>query len=614
MKKTLFTICLLFILKTTFSQGYIIKGILQDTANTPLGLCTVLLLKPTDSTLVTFTRADDKGFFQFKNIKKQDYLIKITYSGLIPYQTLVKYIEENQVDLGVIRLKPILKELMEVVIKTARAPIEIRGDTIEYDARKFKVPPGSSVEDLLRRLPGFQIDADGNIKAQGERVQKVLVDGKSFFGNDPKVATKQLPAESINRIQVFDDKSEQSKLTGIEDGKRDKTVNLELKEEFKKGGFGKITAGIGTDERLMTKGNYNRFNQKNQFSIVGFGNNLNQTGLNRDDYQDFKGSQSYQWNDNADFGFENGSGFRMFNFEDDGDEESSMSIPQSWGEGDGFSKNLAGGVNYNYDTPKTKFSSSYFYNLSDQVFDIYSQTQTFLNSTSYFQNARNLSTNLFNNHRLSFRFEKSLDSLNTITINFNGRLSKRENSNDVYTDFINKTDETFRENQIRSTMDGNSNAQSGAFIFRHKFRKKGRNFALSGSLNRTDNNNNSLQASNIIENRINGEQFPLEGLDLRVNQLVFGIGKSLNLKSSILYTEPFTKKLFGEMFYNYSILSRDSERDVNDLNSSDGRRIESLSRYFDNRVLYNRLGAQLRFIHKGLNLSSGWAYTSMGLQ
>lgn len=192
---------------TVFSQnGYSIKGSLIDNENAPLSFTSVFLLTPSDSSLVTFVRADADGNFIFKNVKKQDYLIKATFLGFVPMQELIKFDAANlNRDLGKITLKPIQKELFEVVVRTAKAPINIKGDTVEYDASKFKVPPGSTVEDLLRKLPGVQIDADGNIKAQGEEVKKVTVDGKRFFGDDPKLATKNLPAEAITKVQVFND-------------------------------------------------------------------------------------------------------------------------------------------------------------------------------------------------------------------------------------------------------------------------------------------------------------------------------------------------------------------------------------------------------------------------
>jgi hypothetical protein len=142
----------------------------------------------------------------------------------------------------------------------------------------------------------MEINITGNIKAQGIDTKKVLVDGKTFFGDDPKAPTKNLGAETISKVQVFNDKSEQAKLTGVDDGKKEKAINLELKEEYKKGAFGKITGAVGTDSRVAARGNYNKFNKTSQFSILGYRNNINETGVNWSDYGEFKGSKSFNNN------------------------------------------------------------------------------------------------------------------------------------------------------------------------------------------------------------------------------------------------------------------------------------------------------------------------------
>jgi hypothetical protein len=158
-----------------------IKGTAIDSSNAEMPFATVMLLTPKDSTLVNFGRTDEKGAFEFKNVKNLNYLLKISSMGYLPFQELVKPSDKDINDLGNLKLKPIARELLEVVIRTARAPLSIKGDTIEYNAASFKVPPGSTVEDLLRKLPGVQIDQEGNIKAQGQDVKKVTVDGKQFL-------------------------------------------------------------------------------------------------------------------------------------------------------------------------------------------------------------------------------------------------------------------------------------------------------------------------------------------------------------------------------------------------------------------------------------------------
>jgi hypothetical protein len=192
MKKPCLLLVALLMQSLLFAQNpskVTIKGIVVDTSGTDLPFATVMLLNPKDSALINFTRGDDKGRFEFKNVKNNEYLLKIGYVGYIPFQLNIPPSVNEVNQLGNLKLKPITKELLEVVVKTARAPLSIKGDTIEYDARAFKVPPGSTVEDLLRRLPGIDVDADGNIKAQGKDVKRVYVDGKTFFGDDPKAET-----------------------------------------------------------------------------------------------------------------------------------------------------------------------------------------------------------------------------------------------------------------------------------------------------------------------------------------------------------------------------------------------------------------------------------------
>lgn len=181
---------MLYAQSPTAPTRFTLQGRAVDTTSAPLASSTVMLLNAKDSSLVNFTRTGDNGAFSFKNLKAANYVLKISFVGFIPYNQVIKPTGDALIDLGALKLKPITRELMEVVVRTAKAPLTIKGDTIEYNASSFKVPPGSTVEDLLRKLPGVQVDQDGNIRAQGQEVKKVTVDGKSFFGNDPKAATK----------------------------------------------------------------------------------------------------------------------------------------------------------------------------------------------------------------------------------------------------------------------------------------------------------------------------------------------------------------------------------------------------------------------------------------
>lgn len=597
MKKLLLLLSFCLIGATSHAQTpgrFTLKAIMTDSSGVGLPEATVMLLTPKDSSLVNFGRTNKDGSFEMKNLKGATYLLKVTYVGYVPYQKQITPTAEL-LDLGKVSMSAMDKNLYEVVIKAFRAPMNIRGDTVEYDPKAFKVQPGANVEDLIRRIPGLQVDADGNIKAQGEEVKRVTVDGKRFFGDDPKSATRNLPAEAINKIQVFNGKTEQAKATGIDDGKREKTLNLELKDSHKKGGFGKATAGVGTDSRLEGKGSYNRFTDKRQFAILGFGNNSNQSGIGQGDYQDFKGSQSFNWGDDGDFGF---GGGRSFGGGDD------IAIGPDYGgngSNQGFTKNFAGGINYNYDTKKTKLSTSYFYNRTNSNTEVRSSTENFLTGASYRSQNKSNTLGFVGNHRPSLRFEKVIDSLNTLVVVSNARINGGDS------DYQN-TQQSFRtengltnQSMVKNINTYNSFAMSNLVLYRHKFKKKGRNFAASVGLNINNTDGESSQ------NSVN-EFFSDSTRVVRVNQRNESISDRKQFKGSLSFVEPFAKKFFWETFYNFSLRKDLVDKNVFDVQENN-REVANdfLTRYYTNDFTYNRLGTSVRYSHKGLNINAGLA-------
>jgi hypothetical protein len=595
--KKIFLLMLAVVLTVTASHAqtparFTLKAIMTDSSGVGLPEATVMLLMPKDSSLVNFGRTNSDGLFELKNLKSATYLLKVTYVGYVPFQKEVTPTAEV-LDLGKVPMNAMDKNLYEVVIKAFRAPMNIRGDTIEYDPKAFKVQPGANVEDLIRRIPGLQVDADGNIKAQGEDVKRVTVDGKRFFGDDPKSATRNLPAEAINKIQVFNGKSEQAKATGIDDGKREKTLNLELKDSHKKGGFGKVVGGVGTDSRLEGKGSYNRFNDKQQFAVLGFGNNSNQSGIGRGDYQDFKGSQSFNWGDDGDFGFNSGRSY--------GGDDIAIGPDYGGGSNQGFTKNFAGGLNYNYDTKKTKLSSSYFYNQTRSNTETRSSTENFLTGSSYKSQNKSNSLGFVGNHRPSIRFEKVLDSLNTIVVISNSRINGGDTDYRNFQQSFRNENGLTNQSTVYNTSNYNSFAMSNLVLYRHKFKKKGRNFAASAGLNinNTDGEN--------IQNSVN-EFFSDSTRTVRVNQRNENISDRKQFKGSLSFVEPFAKKFFWETFYNFSLRKDMVDKDVFDVRENKTEVANDfLTRYYTNDFTYNRLGTSVRYSFKGLNLNVGLA-------
>jgi hypothetical protein len=593
----------------TFSQQKIdISGTVIDSSGTGLSYSSILLLEPTDSALVSYVLTNDKGEFSFKNIARKPLLIKATFVGYLPHQELLEMPQSGDLKLSPMTLLPISQELYEVVVKTAKAPISIKGDTIEYDASKFKVPPGASLEDMLRKLPGVQIDANGNIIAQGEQVQKVTVDGRRFFGNNTKMATQNLTAESISKVQIFNDKSEQSKLTGIQDGQREKTLNVELKDEARKGGFGKISvAAGGADNRWKTNGMFNKFDKVNQFSIIGYGNNTNESGLGWDDLQDFRGSGNTFGASNAGiFGF-NGDSQTIYIVS--GDNEESFDIPYN-NMSSGFSDNQGAGINYNRVKNKKDLNSSYFFSRSNQTIKGFeSRTNLLENNQTFGTTDDNTQKNLAGHHRMNFRYVNEIDSLNTLTVLGQARYSDLANSLNSLQQLIRS--ETTSSSMVRNNAsDRYSMAYQGTAILRHKFQKNGRSMSLSAANGGSKADTEGTQKSIVDLAQSSDPTSYFKNLD-QLNQSLNG---SQNLRAGALFIEPLRKTLFLETFYNFSRSGSRIDRQIYDVKGDAEDELNTdLSRFFHNVILTNNLGSSIRYSSKGNNLAFGLAGTRFDL-
>lgn len=221
------------------AQKNSISGQISDTTEKkPLHLAAVTLLKKSDSTLVSFTRTSKEGTFRLAVPDSGSFVILVTYPRFADYMDDLKV--SGSTDMGIVSMTPVSKLLDAVIVKTTGA-IRLKGDTTEFVADSFKVKEGATVEDLLKKLPGFSVNSKGEIVAQGKRVDKVLVDGEEFFGDDPTMATQNISAKAVDKVQVFETKTEQQSMTGMSTGNEGKTVNIKLKEDAKKGHLGKYS-------------------------------------------------------------------------------------------------------------------------------------------------------------------------------------------------------------------------------------------------------------------------------------------------------------------------------------------------------------------------------------
>ncbi len=306
-----------------------VSGTLTDSVNNKKLLnSSVSILRQSDSVLVKYTRTDQNGLFRLQLKDTGRYILRISHPGFADYSDTLGFYAIDNRDLGQIYLTQKSKLLEEIIIKKTIAAIRFKGDTMVLKADSFQVKAGASVEDLLKRMPGFQIDKNGQITAQGERVQKVLVDGEEFFSDDPTIATKNLLANMVDDVEVFDKKSDQATFTGIDDGQKSKTINLKLKEEKKNGYFGKVEAGSDMKKFWNNNAMLNYFKGKKKISGYGIMSNNGKTGLSWQESTNFGGLSNMETGMSDDGGM-----YVMFN--NGGDEFDNDSF-----EGEGIAQKL----------------------------------------------------------------------------------------------------------------------------------------------------------------------------------------------------------------------------------------------------------------------------------
>lgn len=275
MLRFLFLFTALVIFGAAYSQGSIKGRITDSTTNNPLALATVSVFTAADTTLVTYRLSNEEGYFKVTGIPLHvPCRVVITFSGYEVMRKEFSLLADTTLDLGAVVLAPSSKSLEEVLVRAERPPVTMRRDTIEFNASSFKTLPAALVEDLLKKLPGVQVDKAGNITANGKRVNRILVDGKSFFGDDPKMATRNLPASVIDKVQLADDKEEADRNIDFNPNDMGKVINLTLKKGIKKGWFGRTYAGAGTKDRYEAGGIVNMYRDTLQLSLVGFSNNI----------------------------------------------------------------------------------------------------------------------------------------------------------------------------------------------------------------------------------------------------------------------------------------------------------------------------------------------------
>lgn len=562
MKKIVFALFAVLFVSSTWAQNTV-TGTIESKTGTKLAYATVTLLFPEDSTLAYFDITDMDGRFEIKDVKDGNYVLQTAFLG---YKTKMQSLEVKQkkLEVGLVQLETDAVGLEAVEIEGAAVPFLIKKDTLEYNAAAFRVRANSTAEDLLKKMPGIEIDADGNIKAQGEDVGKVLVDGKEFFGSNPQMATKNLPADAVKKVQVFDKKSETAEFTGIDDGEREKTINLELKDDRKNGIFGEATAGYGTQDRFELNGKLSKFTEKTQSMALGNFNNLNDFGLDIMDYLKFSGNN---------FG---GGRFRI---------NSSNALPVSAGQSqNGILTSALGGATFAYTPRKNNdFSINYLHTYADR--DLKQESDYLQYTPNAEINTIDESESVENskNHNINLFWRNEIDSLTKLNISATATFSDNQNESSSFTQNLNNEGLLINESDLANSNQSQSTDLSADAKLIRKLGKVGRNISLEVSANH--NNSDSPESSSNNFTSLTDTLITKQNLD----DYTDNTGASVTLE----YNEPLGKNYFLEFGIEAATNQQNYDREQMVNSSGTNNFTQDVLSELDRT--YNSLRPKLRF-------------------
>lgn len=566
-----------FLGNLAFAQSPSLSGILKDAENkSALGGATVKLTRGQDSVLVI---TDRSGKFEFTVKDTGSYSLSSSFSGFESLSMQVK-LDYKRLNLGEILLNKEAKTLSNVTVVGTPAPVRQKADTTEYNASQFKVNPDATSEDLIKKTPGITVE-NGQVKVGGEQVRKVTVDGRDFFGDDASATLRNLPAEVVDKIQVFDRLSDQAQFTGVDDGNAAKSINIVTKANMRNGQFGRLFAGFGTDNHYLVGGNVSIFKDQRRISIVGLTNDVNQQNFAE---MDLLGVTSSGGGGGFRGGGGRGGGFG------------------GWGGGGGFligqqpgiSRTNSLGLNYNDKWGKTfDVSGSYFFNNRRLENDEQLARQYFLNSDSIqYYDQGTLSQNNNYNHRANFRFDYKIDSSNSILITPSVNLQRYVSSSNVNGLTYFDLDDPISSTENRTESERRATNFNNNILYRHSFPKRGRTFSLN--LNMGINNNNSDTYTNAFTTYFKGTTTVNDSVQTLRDQKT----KGYNIGGSLNYTEPIGKKnAILEFRYNPSYNSSESDQRTYHLDAITEKYSEfdtSLSNVFESSYLAHRGGINYR--------------------
>ena len=564
------------ILLSAQSQVTVTGSVLDKTGSTLPGATIKVMGK--DSSFITGVSTEVDGSFSVSLPAGQTYIFRFIYLGYAD-QFKKTLLGDQPVSLGKITLRETAQTLSEVEVKTTQVRGEQRGDTTAFNAGAFKTNPDATAEDLIKKMPGITSDNNG-LKVNGETVQKVLVDGKPFFGDDPNAAIKNLPAEIIDKVEVFDKMSDQAQFTGFNDGDQQKTINIVTKKGKNVGQFGKAYGGYGTDDHYNAGATLNSFKDKQRISVLLLSNNINQQNFS---LSDITGAMGSSGSNGSRTGAPGGAGGAS----------SLLTTPQN-----GITATQSAGLNYSDQWgKKITVSGSYFFNYSDNKNSSSNRRNYY--TDNHLVNDQTTTTETFNhNHRLNFRFEYNIDSANKLTLV--PSLNYQSNtSNSLLLGSNSILDAVVKSTNTRSDILNNGYDFINSILYQHKFKKVGRTISLNISTQLSERNNDGSYDSHNVDNDTS-----VTSLDQHFKTY----GNTKKIAPNLIYTEPLGKFTQVQLSYNPSYTSGQSNKTTDDFNPvamTYDNFNATLSNKYENVYTTQRGGLGYKYRKNKMNLSFG---------
>lgn len=580
-----------------------IRGSVKDSTHRALQAATVQLNRTTGNIKLNETLTDSAGNFSFRDVDTGRFILTVSFVGFgTSSNTIIIAKDSLRTDsiltVGAIILAKASGTLAGVTVTASAPAVTQKADTVQYSANQYKVNPDATTEDLVKKMPGISVGTDGTVTAHGDQVKKVLVDGKEYFGDDATATLRNLPADVIDKIQVFDKLSDQAQFTGFDDGNSQRTINIVTKGGMRASQFGKVFAGYGTNDRYSAGGSINFFNGNRRIALIGLANNINQQNFSQ---QDILGVLSSGSNNNG-RGGQRGGGGRP------GGGAAGNFLT---GTSNGINATNSFGVNYSdVWSKKVNITGSYFFNNSRNTTIQNTNRENIISADSslFYKEAQNSSNNNYNN-RVNLRMEYKIDSANQLI--FTPTLSFQNNTSKNLTTGTN----TLEDGKVLSDIINSTNTTSTGYnfnanlLYRHAFHKRGRSISFGITPSLSDNTGETYQDIFNNDTTINNNTDSSQLFRDR-NSHVKSISGNIN------YTEPVGKKAMLQFNYNPSYQNSTSKQLVSHYDETIGKYNlldTSLSNLFNNDITKHSAGLNYRIGDRFNNFMVGlnYQYTDM---